>query len=1413
MSLSIRSRNIIYFFGAPIFGKIMLPCLLFCVLTSNSFATEDLPLIFEKISNKEGLNQNSIFSIIQDRTGFIWLGTSNGLIKNDGTVFKSYVPHPGDSTTLLDNLVTDIFEDDQEILWVGTQSGLCLYDPNRDAFVWVDEFNKLLSKKSVFFHKIIQTKDRSYWLATSEGLFVVQQKKGTALNFSVKKVTQIQMGQQIFSESTQFKDIIALADGTILTATTRGIFHLRKEKSGEIELLKDVKYSDEKNLLFNEIFSDKEGLIWIGTQDGLRFLRISDSNGKYSYDSAAPMHLASEEIRLKGTNITSFLEDSKEHLFIGTFKKGLYRLHKSTGKIENYRPQPENPYSISSNVVNDMMSDQSGVIWLATAHGGVNKIDLSRKPFFNLSEQHFNPNSLSSNLISGILKDSKDRLWVGTFQSGMNISNNIFSFSDIYQTTFRKTLENEHIFFFYETPDRLIIIGTNKGMTIFDLDTDEFISFPDNHPFRQLLGNKPSNYLLQIDKEIWIAESNKLSKVTLQSSTRDLLTGNFTYTSITEQIKPSLQSPTGIINIILHDPETGIWFGTRNGLYLLKNKDQSDFEIFRHDVRNMQSISSNNIFSLYKDQATGSIWVGTFGGGLNKIRFDGEKKVKGFERITERDGLPDNAIYSITEDKNGFLWLSTDGGIVKMNAETHAVKVFNMEDGLSANNFRKNSTLQLKNGIILMGGLNGLTIFNPLSIIENPYPPQPVITDLKVLNESVYPNQEFRGQVILKKPIYKTKQITLPYNLNQVTFEFAAMHYAAPKKNSFRYQLEGIDADWVLVDNAQNFANYSDLDPGKYTFKLQSFNGDGLPSAAIQTLELTIKNPLYKTGWAWLLYGIIFLLVGITGYRYTMDMVRLRHRVAEEEREIQRIKELNEAKLEFFTDMSHELRTPLTLIISPLEHILQDKELPRNLKRKMKDINENGRKLLNLTNSLIDFRNVGEGKMKLTVVRSDLRKFLLETAVAFQNYAEDRNIDFRIITPSDPVKGWFDPNIVERVLFNLLSNAFKYTPEKGKVEVYLEKINTDTVRIKVTDTGKGMNPKQLANIFERYFTSNPIKSLFGTSGIGLSLVKKLLDLHNGQIEVESSQRKGTSFQVTLPIGNGEEISMPEEDVEEIVPSKTLPTTVPLSSQKEVSPTPLSLSDQNQTLLIVEDNPEIQQLINNIFVEDFTILTAADGREGYKAAIDHKPDLIISDIMMPNVSGFELSNKLKNDIRTSHIPLVFLTALNDFESKKSIFEKGGDVYISKPFSPELLELQIHNLLKTKRKETTYQKTKMKMEPSAPLTTPNRKEVFLQSVIEIIENNYQSTDLSVEMIAQETHLSYIQFYRKFKAITGMNAKEYIRTFRLKKATHIFKNNPGKSVSEVMYSVGFSSLSHFTNAFKKEFGMTPTQFKKGL
>lgn len=1378
------------------------------MLWSSIASANTNPFIFEKISNKEGLNQNSITSLFQDRTGFIWMGTSNGLIKHDGYSFQSYVPHPGDTTSLLNNLVMKVFEDKNETLWIGTQGGLCFYPKNKDRFVWVKTFNDLI-EKPIIFNDIVETKDGNIWLATSSGLFVL-----TILDFDnnkiqVQKITSNTNGNNLFEPNTAFNSIHELEDNSVLIGTSQGLFHLKKDKKNKLILAKEL--NPTKGISFNitEIYQDKNGLVWLGTMNGLQFLKVNINQENYQYDWLKKPKFFTESLNLNGSIITALTETENGFVLIGTSLNGLFTFFKNDGRLEHYRQSPKKINSISSNVINDIITDESGVIWIATGHGGVNKVDLNRKPFFNLTKQEFNNSSLSSKLISGVFMDSREHLWVGSFKEGVNISKKPFDFSTKNETEFNHFLKNLTISCIHETPEGLIILGTSKGIKIYNLKQNKFVELSNNHPFKEIFKDEYIYSFLQVGNEIWLSSSKKLSKIILKNSSLDLITGDFIYEKIDNSLHRNFKNaPKGVVNIMMNDPKTGVWFGTKNGLYLLPNKKgQTTFEIFRHNINQDSSISHNSIFSLYRDKKTDNLWVGTFGGGLNKILFNNENEVVGFQRFTKRNGLPDNAVYSILEDKKGCLWLSTDEGIVKINSTTFEVKKYNMEDGLPANNFRKNSSFFVDD-IIMMGSLNGLTIFKPTKIIENPYPPKSIITNFRLFNELVQPNQKFRGQVILDKPISKTEVITLPYNFNQITFEFTTMHYAASNKNTFEYILEGVDKDWVSVDSKQRFANYSQLRPGTYIFKLKSYNGDGLESSEIQEIEIIINQPYYWTIWAKILY---MLLVGILGYfifgylNYTLE---LRRQIASEEREKAHIKEINEAKLKFFTDISHEFRTPLTLIISPLERVLHDKRLHPELKERITSINKNGQILLNLTNTLIDFRQVEEGQLKLEVAKGNLANFIQKITVAFQEYAKDKQIDFQIQVPTETVLCWFDPTIIERVLFNLLSNSFKYTDEYGSVVVTLDFEKENHATIKVIDTGKGMTEKEVNNIFDRYFHGKYKKSLFGSSGIGLSLVKKLIELHHGEIKVVSVPEEGSVFEVSIPI------EKQYYNIDKSYDSGEKPMITTVDEKVKVIPKltdETSSTTEKQTLLIVEDNIEIQEFIESIFKDKFQVFKANNGELGLALAFQLIPNIIISDVMMPKMDGFELSQQLKNDIRTSHIPLILLTALNDFESKKTAFEQGGDIYISKPFSPQLLELQISNLLKTKEKEAEYFRKQLLMQPKLPQLEMSRDDVFLQTIKEFIENNYKESELNVEALAKESHLSYIQFYRKFKALTGVNAKEYIRTFRLKKAAHILENTSSKSIGEVMYSVGFSSQSYFTNAFKKEYGMTPNQYKK--
>lgn len=1392
------------------FFKNKSPYLLVFFLWAATLMATEPPLIFENISNKEGLNQNSIFSIIQDQAGFMWLGTSNGLIKHDGSFFTSYVPHPGDSTTLLSNLVLKVFEDSEETIWLGTLDGLCIYQPNQNAFIWIDAFNQKINQ-SIIFNQIYESSDHQIWLATSEGLFSIDaSQQMDSRQFKITKITHTDTGEALFPKGTEITGIHELEDASFLIGTDKGLLHISKSKTGNFELLQSFDQLPKAYTSINKIFQAPDGLLWIGTNKGIQFLQISQQNEAYQYDWNKRPTYFTEELHLANINITSIFHDRNNHILIGTFQEGLFTYAQANGQIKNYKPQPENAHSIGSNVINDIFMDKSGVIWLATAHGGVSKIDPNRKPFFNLNSQYFKSPSISSDLVSGTLLDSKKRLWVGTFQDGINVSKTDFSFTDLFQTEFNHYLENRAIKCIYETADALVLIGTAQGLEIYDLQKEQFLSLNQLHPLQKLIKKESVQAITQIGNTIYFGGQNSLKKVQFKTDSRDLLRGQLSSDIYDEHPNSRIHYSYGTVNILRHDPDRGLWIGTRNGLLLLDDQqEQPKLEVFQYHPANDRSISNNRVFSIYKDPASGNIWVGTFGGGLNQLLVDPQGKISGFKRITQRDGLPDNAIYSILKDKNDFLWISTDEGIARLNTQDYTCISFNMEDGLPANNFRLNTYLALDNGIMIMGGLKGLTIFDPLSITKNPYPPRPIITNLKLLNESIYPNKKFRGKIILEQPIYKTKEITLPYNFNLVALEFGAMHYATPNKNSFQYMLEGVDNDWVSVDNNQHFANYSQLRPGNYLFKLKSFNGDGLESETIKTLKLTIKNPYYWTNLAFFIYFLLISIIGFFIYRYAHDMIQLRRRVAEEEREIQHIKEINEAKLKFFTDVSHEFRTPLTLIISPLETLLKDKKLHPDLKERISNINENGQKLLNLTNTLIDFRKVGQGKIALNTARNDLSAFVKITAKAFQDYAKDRQINFNVNTPENALIGWFDPAIIERVLFNLLSNAFKYTSKGGTIEVDLNLNDTNRATICVSDTGTGMSPKELNHIFDRFVHGEHKKSLFGTSGIGLSLVKNLIDLHQGKISVESTLNTGTRFYIDFPIQENQ--VPPTAPVGTVKTSPLLPFAIDPSEIKSIKVTPpTNHSIKTVSLLIIEDNPEIQKIIEDIFINDFIIFKASDGEEGLKQAIEHTPSIIISDVMMPNLDGFELSAKLKSDIRTSHIPLVLLSALNDFESKETGFKEGGDLYITKPFSPHLLELQINNLIRTKQKEAEFLKTKFLMEPNAP-QIKTIEEVFLQTIKKLVEENYQSSDLNVEYLAQEAHMSYIQFYRKFKAITGINAKEYIRIFRLKKAAHILQSDGKKSVSEVMYSVGFMSQSYFTNAFKKQYKTTPAEYKK--
>ncbi|OHX64568.1 hybrid sensor histidine kinase/response regulator transcription factor [Flammeovirga pacifica] len=1367
---------------------------------STLLASNNDPFLFKRISNKEGLNQNSIYSLVQDDLGFIWMGTPNGLIKYDGNVFTTYQHQLGNKKTLLDNFIKVLYKDKKGNIWIGTSKGICVYLIDEDKFIPIQSFNKLV-QNSVLIHTIAE--NNGVWLATSLGLFHLKEEVGN-YQYSVQNLE----GHNKIRPNQHFSDVIVLEDHTLLASSRNSIFHLKIEENSKVSVIHSIGNIEKKNLNIRDLYQDAKGVIWVGGLNFLECLSIQKTSNKYSYQWKEGPQLQLLSGSLKKLSIMHiFGDDNGENIWIGTNRKGLFTWSKSKKELKNYTPEPNNLRSLSSYYVNDFILDKTGVLWIATAQGGINKVDLYRKPFYSLTANDFNKKGLSGNLINDIFIDSKQRIWIGTFQNGMNVSERAFNLSDIEKTNFRHLLGKQRVFCFLEINQQLLI-GTNKGFQLYDIKNDKLVNLTDDHPLSRERFTEGVLNLLHYKNQIWVGTHKGLRRISFTTTSHDLIKGNLHLEKIENISKSSIQLSNSAINTMMYEESRGLWIGIDKGLFLLES-DGEAYKVsnYSFNENEQNSLSNNRVFSIFKDKSNGNIWVGTYGGGLNKMLFDSEQNIIGFDRITEEDGLFNNVVYAILKDTKENLWLSTDAGICKFNPEKKEFKKYNMGDGLSANNFRKNASFQTKNGIILLGGLNGLTAFSPNKIIKNPYPSYPIITDFKIFNESIKPQKSYYNQVILEKSISHTKKLVLPHDLNQLTFDFSAMHYATPEKNTFGYKLEGIDKEWTYVDNQHRSVNYTQLPFGKYTLNLKGFNGDGVGSQSVRKLEIEILRPFYKTYYAYLFYFLVVCLLIYLVFKYLKFIVRLRNKIEIEKREKNHAKEINEAKLKFFTDISHEFRTPLTLMVSPLEKIIYDDRLHSELKPILSNINTNGQRLISLTNSLIDFRKLGQGQVNLSVSNDNLGRFIEKTSKAFVDYAKEKNVKLNIHIPKEEVIGWFDSAVIERILFNLLSNAFKFTPDRGNISVYLTKIKENEICLEIQDTGKGMSQKELKQIFKRFFQGKgQQKTVFGSSGIGLFLVNELVNLHKGEIKVFSEEGKGTSFKIYLPINK--EIYNDSEIVNQAKSNGFIDQSI----VKELEPKSLvEAKDKNVgKILVVEDNIEIQALIESIFKQKFDVYIASDGQEGFQKALEIIPDLMIVDVMMPIMNGYELSNQIKNDRRTSHIPLLFLTALNDFDNRKTAFEEGGDVHISKPFSPYLLELQVNNLLETKRKEAEYIRKVLLMEPDKP-KLESKEETFLHFVKETLEKNYINDAFNVKEIAEKMAMSYVQFYRKFKALTGCNPNEYLREFRLKKAAEFLKSDKELSVNKVMYDVGFNSQSYFTKAFKKQYGITPAEFKK--
>lgn len=1347
------------------------------------------PVKFKHLTINEGLSQNTVYCTLQDNKGFIWIGTEDGLNRYNGYDFIIY-KHNSHANTLSNSQVTCLFEDQSKTLWVGTTDGVNIYNRNSDSFKRLFTLSKKSSESNDFITTILQDKAKNIWVATYDGLKLYDSVKKTFTSFLISNPSHSKLTNKI--------QTMTLANHVLWIGTGNDL-KLFDINAHTFMPLPPVLNSNEelKHSGIRCIRQDKYGNYWIGTENAGLFHYNVQNNTCTNY-----RHQANNPNSLLTSIVRDVLINDNNEIWIGT-REGLSIL--KSGVINNYTYDKYNPEALTHNSIRHFMKDRAGNIWVGTFAGGLNVFYAESKNFVNISEQIGLKPGLSQRVVSAIIKNTDGSLWVGTEGGGLNfadLKNNIFRY---YPLTDAQNLNGSNIIKSL-SKDRLgnLWVGTYNGLYYFDVSKRRFLPFK---YFRNDSTTIATNQFYALD-----ATGINLCIGTNGAGLQFLnKTGQVTTYLHSQNNAHSISSNN--ISALLYD-KGNYWVGTQRGLNYFDSSSKS-FTRLKHNDDDPYSISSNAVISLFADTRH-RLWVGTEGGGINY--YDSAKHR--FYSIGEADGLGNGVVHAINEDLEGNLWVSTNKGLSKIVFRQFSVpfanhiKVTNytIADGLPSNQFSNGSTNPNPGHQLIFGSITGITFFDPTHIITNTYKPPVVITDFLIRNKPVLPGEPDSP---LQSQINETNAITLTHDQGFISFKFAALNFINPDNNSYAYKLDGFKGDngWHYVNN-QRMATYTNLDAGTYFFKVKASNNDGVWNDQIKTIKLIVLPPWWKTWWAYLIYIVIIGLLLYLFYWYAIKTAKLTNELEFEYLSHQKDQELAQRKLTFFTNISHEIKTPLTLILAPLEKLIKLNESNNKVQNQLMLMQRNGERLIRLINQLLDFRKFEAGNMKLHAAEGNVVRFINEIVISFEGYAQSKNIALSFKSQSDDIKVYFDRDKLEKVLYNLISNALKFTPSNGKVMVNVQS-DTANLLINVKDNGVGIPPENMDKIFDCFnHFSDPKQSVSGT-GIGLSFSQGLVELHGGSISVASNMSTGTErgqtcFTVKLPLGTAH--LHPDQIVPDFKDSENIDQYLDNRKLKaglikaDITQTPTTDAEK-PVMLIVEDNADVLSFVAENFGNNYLVHTAADGVEGLKLATELMPDIVISDVMMPNMNGITLCSKIKTDARTSHIPVILLTARTPLIFKLEGLETGADDYITKPFSIDVLETRVRNLIESRKKLRDRYRKEISLQPqNVAITSPDEK--FLSKVMAFIELNMSETTLSVEELGKEVGMSRVTLYRKIKALTNQTAIEFIRGVRIKRAAQLLEQNKF-NVSEVAYMVGFVDVDYFRKCFKEQYGYTPKEY----
>ena len=1350
---------------------------------------------FAHISTDDGLSNNQVRSIIKDSRGFIWIGTLGGLSRFDGHKFKIFERQPFDTTSLLDNAITSLTEDGEGNIWIRSYNGICKFDPKSERFSRYTSFVKL-GKESIHFNDILSIfsddQGRTFFSTRYNGIII----HDTSTN-SHKQITRFH-GDTALKINSPVSNFSQDEDGNIWIAHYNGVIE-KVDRDFKLILRKNVYEGHEKELNnFFLIYPDSEGDVWIYTSEApMPLAWFKPSTGKIEFIQEGSSALSAnsdlfssvveggdgkiwvgtdhgginiinkktrtveyissdnKEQSLSQSSITTMCRDQDGIIWIGTYKQGVNFYHEKLFLFNSYLNDPSNPNSLIYNDVNCFCEDEKGNILIGTNGGGINHFNRNTNKFTSIKNDKSNPSSLSNDVVVSLLKDSRGIVWAGTYYGGLNKYENGKFERYMHDKQNPRSLSDNRVWKIFEDSKQNLWIGTlGGGLLLYDRKHNAFLNYSGNDST-----SVQSDFILTINEDSY---------------------GN-------------------------------LWVGTGDGVYVIY-WSTGDVVHFSHSESNPKTLSNNLITTIAPDDH-GRMWVGTRDG-LNLFNpFD-----TSFIKFRTENGLPNNTILSLVKDLEGNLWLATSKGISRLSIDysddnsilRHAVVNYDKDNGIVGQGFNERSAFLTSQGEVVFGGSSGFYLFQPENIKEAEIKSPVYIVGFELHGEPLEVIDKNTKRSILKESLLYTEEITLDYSDNIFSIEFAALAFLNAEKISYRYKLVGFNEQWLNTDYSERKVTYTNLDPGSYKFSVQAYiegTGDIVNEAS---LALIIKPPFWRSKLALVVY-IIIVLGSLIVFRQVLLMKeRLKFQNEQAKLETQRQQELNTIKTRFFTNVSHEFRTPLTLIISPLER-LKKKYNDKSISSELDVIFSNAKRLLGLVNQLLDFRKMEEQRLTINLDYGNVVIFIHEVFKSFTDLAQSREIEFKFKSFAEKFFMRFDEDKLEKVLFNLLSNAFKFTNKGGKIEVILNliegcdlknRLNTgqDTLEIIVSDTGIGIPEDSKDKIFERFFQNDqPTGLLSKGSGVGLSLTQEFIKLHNGVISVESELDKGSRFFVCLPVDQERlEVNYRREKGEEDVQS----------SFNGPNTTDLEEKANSSTILLVEDNEDFRFYLRDNLRINYKILEASDGSEALTIIHDHLPDLIVSDLMMPKTNGIELCEKIKADEKTSHIPFILLTASLTKDLEIQGFKAGTDAYITKPFSFEILESRIRNLLlRRERMKKSYQKT-FKIEPGA-IGITSLDEKLMNKALKFVEDSLMDTDLSVEKLSSELGFSRVHLYKKMSSITGKTPVEFIRLVRLKRASQLLRESQ-LTVSEIAYQVGFTDPRYFSKIFKAEYKQLPSQYK---